>query len=209
MFFQKSKSKRDLEIEKIFDKRKVPILTLDDKWYNLFAGYDKPIGIREIEDKLNQLIKRQGKLTNDMKDLKVLKKKLMQDIIDHMDVNDAAAGVAKAKKMNQNQRMIKEISEKMKVAEDEIFEIPYQIKAMNEQLIIESTKECYRRINSNNQQVTEIAKWIDNVRNELKEKMLMKQDLEMKNTEIYSYLHDMLGPELIQQLDDNLKEKVK
>ena len=199
------KKKKEINFEKIFKGKKIPILTLDERWHELFPDYDKPVHIKEIETKLNELIKQQGKLANDMKDMKALKSKLMQEIITHMDVNDSKAGKLKAKTLDRNQRLIKELSEKMNRTEDELIEIPYQIKAVNEHLIVESAKVCYARLNNNNRKVAEIALWVSKIRNELKEKILEKQDMEMKNTAIYSYMHDMLGPELLQGLDEELK----
>ncbi len=202
------KKKKELNFEKIFKGKKIPILTLDERWHELFPDYDKPAHIKEIEAKLNELIKQQGKLASDMKDMKALKNKLMQEIITHMDVNDSKIGKLKAKTLDRNQRYIKELSEKMNRTEDELIELPYQIKAINEQLIVESTKVCYERLNSNNKKVAEIALWVSKIRNELKEKILEKQDMEMKNTAIYSYMHDMLGPELLQGLDEELKNSL-
>ncbi len=195
----------EINLEKIFKGKKVPILTLDERWHELFPDYDKPGHIKEIESKLNNLIKEQGKLTNDMKDMKILKSKLMQEIIAHMDVNDTEIGKLKAKKLDRNQKLIKELSDKMNHTEDELIKLPYQIKEVNEKLIIESVKVCYARLNKNKQRAAEIAKWVLKIRNELKEKILEKQDMEMKNTSIYSYMHDMLGPELLQELDEELK----
>ncbi|MGB8452304.1 MAG: hypothetical protein WCD89_08230 [Anaerocolumna sp.] len=196
---------KEINFEKLFKGKKIPILTLDERWHELFPEYDKPAHIKEIETKLNELIKQQGKLANDMKDMKNLKTKLMQEIIIHMDVNDTEIGKLKAKKLEQNQRFIKELSDKMNNTEDELIKLPYRIKAVNEQLIIESTKVCYSRLKSNNYKILEIARWISKIRDELKERILEKQDMEMKNTSIYSYMHDMLGPELMQGLDEELK----
>ncbi len=194
-----------MDFDKIFKGKKIPILTLDERWHELFPDYDKPVHIKEIEYKLNDLIKQQGKLANDMKDMKNLKNQLMQEIIIHMDVNDTEVGKLKAKKLDKNQKMIKELSDKMNRTEDELIELPYQIKAVNERLIIESAKVCYARLNNNNKKAAEIAQWISKTRDELKEKILEKQDMEIKNTAIYSYMHDMLGPELLQGLDEELK----
>ena len=144
-------------------------------------------------------------MATDMKDMKNLKTKLMQEIIAHMDVNETEAGKLKAKKLDRNQKLIKEISEKMNKAEDELIKLPYQIKAVNEQLIIESAKVCYERLDRNNEKAAEISRWVAKVREELKDKILEKQDMEMKSTAIYSYMHDMLGPELLQDLDEELK----
>jgi hypothetical protein len=137
--------------------------------------------------------------------MKNLKTKLMQEIIAHMDVNDTEAGKLKAKKLDRNQKLIKELSEKLNKAEDELIKLPYQIKAVNEQLIIESAKVCYERLDRNNEKTAEISRWVAKVRDELKDKILEKQDMELKSTAIYSYMHDMLGPELLQDLDEELK----
>ncbi|MDF2589495.1 MAG: hypothetical protein K0S41_3336 [Anaerocolumna sp.] len=199
------KNTKDINFQKMFQGKKIPILTLDERWHQLFPDYDKPAYIKQLENKINELMRKQGKIINDLKDMKVLKKQLMSEIITHMDVNDSKAGKQKAKKLDRNQKLIKELSEKMKKAEDDLVEIPYIIKEVNEQLIIESAKLCYQRLNRNNQHIIEIAKWVSNIREELKEKILEKQDMELKNTEIYSYMHDLLGPELLQELDDNIK----
>ncbi len=196
---------KSINYDKIFKGKKIPILTLDERWHEIFPDYDKPTHIREIETRLNELIKQQGKMATDMKDLKNLKTKLMQEIIAHMDANETEAGKLKAKKLDRNQKLIKEISEKMNKAEDELIKLPYQIKAVNEQLIIESAKVCYERLDRNNEKAAEISRWVAKVREELKDKILEKQDMEMKSTAIYSYMHDMLGPELLQDLDEELK----
>ncbi len=196
---------KSINYDKIFKGKKIPILTLDERWHEIFPDYDKPAHLREIETRLNELIKQQGKMATDMKDLKNLKTKLMQEIIAHMDVNDTEAGKLKAKKLDRNQKLIKELSEKLNKAEDELIKLPYQIKAVNEQLIIESAKVCYERLDRNNEKTAEISRWVAKVRDELKDKILEKQDMELKSTAIYSYMHDMLGPELLQDLDEELK----
>lgn len=199
------KNNKDINFEKIFKGKKIPLVVLDERWHELFPDYDKPAQIRDIEVQLNNLMKQQGKLTTELKEYKQLKTKLMQEIIEHMDPSEDNTGRLKAKKLDQNQKMIKEITEKMKKMEDDLIEIPYKIKELNEKLIIESSVVCYNRLNANKQKIDEIGKWVLSVREELKEKILEKQDMEMKNTAIYSYMHDMMGPELLQELDDSLK----
>jgi hypothetical protein len=199
------KKNNDIDFQKIFKGRKIPILVFDSRWHELFPDYDKPANIKEIETKLNDLIKQQGKLTNDMKDMKNLKNKLLQEIIKNMDVNETQEGKLKAKKLDKSQKLIKEIGDKLTKSEDDLIEIPYRIKELNEQLIIESAKICYERLYNNNKRITDISFWISKVREDLKDKILEKQDMEMKNTAIYSYMHDMLGPELIQELDESIK----
>lgn len=199
------KNTNEINFEKVFKGKKIPIVVLDERWHELFPDYDKPSQIRDIEVQLNNLIKQQGKIATELKEMKQLKTKLMQEIIEHMDPSEGNSGKLKAKKLDQNQKFIKEITEKSKQMEDDLIEIPYEIKEINEKLIIESAIVCYNRLNTNKQKINEIGKWVLGVREELKEKILEKQDMEMKNTAIYSYMHDMMGPELLQELDENLK----
>ncbi len=201
------KNNNGIDFSGFFKGKKIPILTLDERWYALYPENEKPARIKEIEDRLNLLMQRQGKLIHDIKDMKNLKTILMKEIITNMDVNETEIGMLKAKKLGKNKKIILEISEKMKNIEDELIEIPYQIKAVNEQLIIESSKECYQRLSVYNQKIEEITQSVAKLRLELKDKILLKQDMEIKTTTIYSYMHDMLGPELMQNLDDGLKER--
>lgn len=200
------RKKEEIDFAKIFKGKKVPIVVLDERWHQLFPDYDKPAQVKVLESNLNEVIKQQGKLTNDLKDLKKLKNQLMGEIITHMDVSDTKEGKIKEKKLDQNQRLIREIGDKIKEAENQLIDLPYQIKEANELLIIESTAICYKRLSDNTEKITEINQWIKSIREQLKIKILEKQDMEMKNTDIYNYMHDMLGPELLQELDEDIKK---
>lgn len=198
------RKKSEVEIEKIFKGKKIPILTLDSKWHDLFPDNNKPPHIKELEDKVNKLLKDQGRLVSDMKAMKELKSKLMNEILEHMDADNSRVGKLKAKKLDRNQKLIKDLSSKMSQTEDELIELPYQIKEVNEQLIIESAKVCYARIKDYKESILSIDEWIIKTRDELKEKLILKQDMEQSNTIVYSYMHDLLGPELLQELDELL-----
>lgn len=194
-----------LNFHKVFKGKKIPILTLDERWHELFPQYEKPNHIKEIEAKLNELLKRQGKLVNDMKELKGLKSQLMKEILDNMEASEEVSKNISYKVLDKNPKYIKEISEKMADMEEELANIPYLIKETNEKLIIESAKIWYYLLEKNNREINEIGQWVDKVRNELKEKILQKQDMETENNQIYSYMHDLLGPDLTQVLDEAFK----
>jgi predicted transcriptional regulator len=197
------RSHEGLNFHKVFKGKKIPILTLDERWYELFPQYEKPNHIKDIEYQLNELLKQQGKLVNDMKDLKSLKSQLMKEILDNMEISEDTSNSYKI--LEKNPKYIKEISEKMADMEEELANLPYLIKETNEKLIVESAKIWYQILENNNQEISGISQWIDKTRNELKEKILQKQDMELKNNQIYSYMHDLLGPDLVQVLDDSFK----
>lgn len=191
-----------IDFKKVFHNKKIPILTLDERWHQLFPEYDKPTHIKELEIKLNNLIKEQGKQVSDIKDLKRLKKKLMEDIVNNMGEASGKGNLLKIKKQDKSQQYIKEINEKLMKYDDELIDLPYKIKEANEKLMIESMKVCYERLQFNHDEIVKNSNWIAEVREELKNKMLVKQDLEMKNTAIYTYMHNILGAEAIQILDN-------
>lgn len=65
--------KDDEEFKKALADKQVPILVLDEKWHRLFAVHGKPDEIHETENELNALLARQGKLNEELKQLKKVK----------------------------------------------------------------------------------------------------------------------------------------
>lgn len=194
---------------KIIKDKKLPILTLDSRWHEIFTEDQKTAKIKELEQEVNNYLKRQGKLTNDIKDMKKLKSNLIKDIVVNMDVSKDILGKAKEKKLDRNKQFITEINQKLEDAMEELAEIPYLIKKVNEELMAESIKCCYERLESNKVELKEVADWIAGIREELKKKILIKQDLEAKNSLIYTNMHDILGADLIELIDyehENMKE---
>ncbi|NLK74056.1 MAG: hypothetical protein GX288_02055 [Clostridiales bacterium] len=176
----------------IVKNRKLPIATLDERWYELFPEGEKNSKIVQLEQNLNQLLQRQGQLGNDIKEMKALKKKLMDEIVENM---------GSGKKHEQNKKFIEDLNAKIEKASDELLDLPYLIKESNEKLIIESISLCYENLSRNEQEIAKITEWISRMRYELKNKILLKQDIEQKNTNIYSYMHDILGVDLIEEFD--------
>jgi hypothetical protein len=200
------KKEKKIDYEKIIKNKKIPILTLDNRWHELFTEEQKTPVIRELEQKVNNLLKKQGKLVNDIKDMKKLKNSLIKDIMVNMDIGNDIIGKAKEKKLDQNKQFINELNEKIEKAMDELADIPYQIKEVNEELMQESFQLFYDCLESNKQELKEVAEWIAGIREELKQKILIKQDLEAKNSLIYTYMHDILGAELMEKFDHEFGE---
>ncbi|MDF2943972.1 MAG: hypothetical protein K0S01_2830 [Herbinix sp.] len=197
-----AKKERKPDFQKVVKNKKLPILTLDTRWYELFNDDQKTVEINDLEQKVNNLLKKQGKLVNDIKDIKKLKNSLMKDIMVNMDIGTDLLGKAKEKKLDKNKQYINEINVKITEWMDELADIPYQIKEVNEALMVESIDNCYSRLEDNKDEIKKISDWIAGVREELKNKILIKQDLETKNTLIYTYMHDILGAEIMELFDN-------
>lgn len=179
----------------------VPLLVLDQKWHRLFAVHGKTDEIKELESKLNNLLAEQGRLNNRLKELKKLKGRLLDEIVQGMD--------DKEKKLEENKRLVDEINDKMEECEDELMDIPHQIRETNDELMLLSMDYFYEKIRVNQTESVEIEEWINQVRIDLKKNIIRKQNRDINNREIYAYLHDIFGAEVINIFDIKYDEDKK
>lgn len=186
-------------IEEKLKGKNVPLLILDKRWLNLFQPHEKTKRLKQLESDLLALVKEQGKLNQDIKDMEKLKKQLLDKIVENMSAAQHSKFVEK--KQEKSQELIVEIKEKIQIAEDRLLALPEEIRKTNERLLIEGMQICYERITRNEQVIKEEEAWILNAREVLKEHILVKQDMEIKNQEMYAYMHDMLGREIIEIFD--------
>ena len=192
----------ELDIEKLKSCtaiNDIPILTLDERWYHLITDKLKTDEIRYWEKRLNELLKKQGQVNNDLKEVKKIKSRLIQGVVDNM--QDEDNDPKKAKVMEQNQRLIQEAKDKINSLEDEALDIPRDIVDANRNLLIETVKVCYNKINSNKEDLEVLDKWINATRVKLKKNILIKQDKEEANNRMYSSMHDILGVDVMKELD--------
>ena len=80
-------------------------------------------------------------------------------------------------------------------------DLPKQINEVNIDLMVETMRICYENMHSNEQYISEISKWIAEVRVELKKNVVRKQEMEVANQEIYSFMHDIFGSDVIDLFD--------
>lgn len=187
--------------EPVLKGKKIPILTLDNKWYRLFDNLAGEAPIGALEKQLNDLLKRQGKLNTESKDIKRLKKKLMNEIVPMVDELGDGQNSSLEKKIDEHKRLIEECNEKLESYEDELMELPRQIDQVNFQLMLVTMDYCYDKMQENTEEIQDIAKWVTEVRVELKKKLIRKQEKEIINHNIYSYMHDIFGADVIDLFD--------
>ena len=192
--------KTEEEFKKALSNKNIPILVLDQKWHRLFAIHGKTDEIKEAEAEVSELLALQGKINNELKKLKKIKSQLMDDIVQNMDdENDNSA--EREKKRQENKKLIDEVNEKIAEEEDRLLEIPKEIKDANDRLMILSMDYFYSKIRVNHTEAQEIEEWIAQVRIDLKKNIIRKQNRTINNKEIYSYLHDIFGAEVLDLFD--------
>ncbi len=188
------------EFLKALEGKRISPLTLDNKWHQLFDGAEIPAEIRAKADELNELLKQQGNINNELKKVKGLKKKLLDEMVTLAD--DAASGVPNAEKeLEQHKRLIEDCNGHIDDYQDQLLDFPKLIDHVNRDLMIMTMDDCYDRLKENNKEIEEISKWIDEFRRELKKNVVRKQDRELANHRLYSYMHDIFGTEVIEIFD--------
>lgn len=177
-------------------QRQVPVLILDTRWHALFPQERKPAVIRKKEEELNNLLKEQGKLVNECKDLKRVKKKLMDDVVANM-------GNMTEKQSSDNSRLIQETGERLEQDSRRLMEIPFQIKRTNQELLLLGMKICYERMSGRREELEALEQEVNAMREILKSKVAYKTQLEEEIDKTYNFIHNLLGPEVVELFDAN------
>ena len=183
--------------------KEIPLLTLDNKWHQLFtqAQTEIPAEVQRGEVKLNELIKRQGKLNTESKDIRKVKKKLMTEIMEMADLSGGNPDAATEKKMEDNRRLINECNERLEDYARELRLLPEEIAQINHKLMLITMDICYQKIAENTREIDKIEEWVKDIRIEMKKKLIRKAENEQEVFSLYSYMHDIFGAEVIEIFD--------
>lgn len=198
---QAQEAEQDILYMQALEGKKIPLLPLDVRWHALFPDHRKTKEIAQLEKELNTLIKKQGQTENDLKDFDKAKKVLMKNIVDNMTDGHEFDSPIRLRKQEKNQKLITDINEKIAEANHVKAQIPKEIAAKNRQLLIACMRVCYDELMENTAEIEEKEALIQELREEIKNCILRKQDMEMRNTEVYKYMHNLLGAEVVDIFD--------
>ena len=193
------KNKQDAFSEALLGK-KIPVLTLDSKWYRLLDALGRET-VKDLENQLNALLKRQGKLTNEVKDIKKLKKKLIGEIVPMVNEVEQKPSKKLEKQIEDHKRLVEECNEKIESYQEELMELPREIDRINGKLMLITMEYCYDALKDNTEQIQEISDWVTKVRIELKKNLIRKQEMEQRNHNIYTYMNDIFGADVVNLFD--------
>ena len=192
--------KKDFEV--FLQGRKLPVCVLEEKWHKVFALKGKPEHITVLEEKLTEMVERQEALGTEVRDLKKLKSKLMANIVANMDGTYAEnEGTISSKKLEEDIRLIDEINETLAADDDELLDLPRDIDRTNKELMLLTVEYCYEKLRINLAEAREITDWITQVRIDLKKNIIKKQNREINTRQIYAYMHDIFGADMMDVFD--------
>lgn len=182
-------------------KAKIPLLVLDNNWHKLFTQADETPEIRKLEKKLNELLKTQGKSNTEQKKLRACKRKLMDEIIQLADRYGGDKDEAIEREMDRHRRLVEECSERLKQLQEDAGDNEKEIDETNYQLMLKTMELCYRRLEENRKEIEYYEDWINKMRDELKENIIRKQERETSTFELYTYMHNIFGRDVIDIFD--------
>lgn len=169
------------------------LLVLDNKWHELFRS-KKPVKITTIENKLNDLLKLQGSLNDDIKNYQKLKKKLMEDMVQEME-NSGQNNIQKTSKY------INQINLNLEKAEEKLMEIPKEISEVNKQLVQETMNIFYNDMNKKHTEAIKYGEKVIELREQIKEQIIARDEAKSTFANLYGFLHDVVGADIIDQYD--------
>lgn len=185
------------DFQEAIAKIKIPMLILDQKWHRLFALGGKPEAVKELETQESDLLKRDAELKKELKDLKKVKESLMASVMENMEGTSDLV----SKKLDDDKRLLEECNARIEAAEAEQENLPEQTDQVNRDLMMATMDFCYDKLRTNSTEAEEITNWIKDIRVQLKKNVIRKHNREINNKEIYSYMHDVFGMEVLNLFD--------
>ncbi len=178
----------------------LPILTLDNKWYRLLSKLGRE-SVKSLEDELNSLLKRQGKINTETKQIRKRKKQLMNEIVPMVNELEQSKNPQLEKKIEDNKKLIENCNEMLDAYREEMLDLPKQINAVNLKLMLMTMEYCYVELQTNSNDIRQIDEWVNDIRIQLKKQLVKKQEMEHQNHTIYSYMHDIFGSDVLEMFD--------
>lgn len=185
----------------------IPILTLDERWLTMFPNGEKTKEALHLEKELNEAFKYQAKLSEDLKVAESAKKQLMDRIIRNMKI--AQIKEEEAMLQEKSQEFIRELNERINKLEKEYEIMPQKIKELNEALLMESLRFCYRKMYANQENIHKQDFLIQEAKELLEERIAKKLEMQKQNENMYIFIHRLFGRnvlEIFNDFDENIDD---
>ena len=186
---------------------KIPPLVLDQRWHQLFQRLKKTEQIQQLEEEMNRLLRRRGELNEEEADYRRLKSRLLHTIVHNMDgTTEAMEDSLQSKILEKNSSLVEEINQKMQENEKMREELPKELEQVNRQLMLCTMELCYQKAHENSEEIAEISAWLSEFREELKKRVIRKRTCEAGNRDIYQFLEQIFGMDLLQLFEIDYAE---
>lgn len=186
--------------DNIVKKNKIPILIYVPEWIQLFSG-NKSRSMQKIIAKLEELIARGKSCDLELDKLNKRKKIVMNKILYlSKEINDNDNNAA-LPKMEQAEKEIIEINQRMPRLIEESEMLPDRINEANTQLLKETIKRAYELIKEYESESEKYQEQVNEFRQKLADLIQKKVYTEEQVNKLYSFIHGMIGADEMESLD--------
>lgn len=194
--------------ENILRKNRIPLLIRDLEWIKLF-GDSKNKYIQDSEEELIQLVSREKALeaySGKLQKKKMKHMKMILKVSDSVNNEDNKNKTKDIELLDEYKEGIFKINEEMEDIKFQLEILPKGIRQANFQLLTATVQYGYNELKHREKVLNKSLEEIDSLREKLKELLEIKHDNEEWINETYTFLHGLLGSEVIEKID---REKLK
>jgi len=200
MIFGNNKLDMNL-IEEIVKKNKVPILVQYEPFKELIKrGLNDSI-YKQIKE-LNEFIKEKNTIEKQLLDLQSKKPKLMAKIIYISNELNENKNIKAEQELDKLKQEMEDINNNIDMIFEKLEDMPMLIKEKNLNLLRETVKYSYERINKGESSLSDVNDKITQIRKELDELREQKEQDEEKVNSTYNFIHAILGHKDMEKLDN-------
>ncbi len=206
-------SNEEIDAKKVYIKelirtKKLPIVLLDPLWHSIRKQVVSEL-IAKNERKLHDLLKEQGKLNNDYKEYNLVKQGFLKEILELSAALHTEDDISKISRLNKLHESTLGANQKLEDIEKRLDTIEEEIEDVNREIIEEIVAVGYGYITTCKENVQQLEKEIDALRQKVVEKTNEKKKNEHILKGIYQYLHHVIGQQQIEVIDKELWDKQK
>ena len=190
--------------ENILRKNRIPLLVKEAEWVKLFGDINNR-QIQSAKAELIQLISKEEELESHSKKIQNKKAKHMKMILQVSNiVNDESNKMDKTKNiklLDQYKEEILQINEEVEEIKFQLENFPKEIREANFQLLSATVQYGYDELKQKEKEFNKAVSEIEELRLKLREALKIKYDNEEWINATYTFLHGVLGSEVIEKID--------
>lgn len=195
-------------IKEILHQKKLPIVLLDPLWHGV-KGQIVSGSIHKNEEMLQELLKEQGKLTNDYKNYGIVKQNFLKQVLVLSGEIHGEGDKTKIEALNKLHESIVGANQKLEAIEKRLEEVEIEIEKTNREIIEEFVAVGYEYVRICKRKCAQLEKEINGLREQVVVKTNEKKKSEQVLKDIYNYMHHVVGQNQIEVTDKELWEREK
>lgn len=198
------KMKVDLDYDLIIRNR-LSILTQNSEWLENFDGLSNKAIVRDKED-LRSLVKLEKENHNKLEKLKAEKKRVIAKIITLSDEINNKNKVSDIVLLEEAQSKLNDLNDEIDDLSFELEMMPKKIREANLRLLESTVEYAYSELSDREEKLENINHELEALREQLRRYIVEKFEHEEKINKLYSFLHNTLGNEKANELDNTIYE---